>query len=179
MDRIAPIITTRRTITPDEFTAIVRGDLIPHLVEGPVVELLRKVGLGAFGDVVWSDAHRRGYLVLPIGSHHISTRDGLAWLWRWWCLIAERPEIVIGPMPNEALYQLRVDTSPAGVSMPFSVLGSLGKIWSEFGGVSGPWFVSRETVEVDGLDLESALGLATGILDLVNRGSGARLIKGQ
>jgi len=151
---------TRLDITPDDVLRVAGGGYVPwhaHLEEPPPAAALDAEGWAAF-----RRAKARGYPVEPPALPRAA-----ATVWGWWCLAVQRAEVVVRDDARNGAWAVRLDLSPAGLCFTPMALVPIGQAMGATGREEDGWFVSPETCEVDGLDLETAMGLAEALLGVV------------
>lgn len=162
----------KRRITAAEVIKINRGEIVPGLNHNdPRVQNIQHCILNNPGRLAFGEALRQGYLFLnrPIYPDGIDTK--LNSLWDWWCTAAEHPRIVMSTLALSDGVRIRCDISTTRKYWALQDFGSMARL---FDGVmtldDQGWLFTRDELEVDGLEMEDAVGIARGLVDITTAG---------
>lgn len=163
-----------RPITPEELLAVLHRQPVPGLNEHhPIVAAIRRCTLGNAARQAFTEARARGYLLLIRGSYGTFTQANtkanhaeghLLSIWGWWCLATRQPEIVVD-RPRSGGVRLRCDLAPTGRTWPLHAFPSIARLVGDLVPIEpGGWLFSPDLLEIDGLDLDSAVGVARALV---------------
>lgn len=164
-----------RPITPDELLALHYRRDVPGLNDDdPIVQAIRRCTLGNSARLAFTEARDRGYLLLIRGSYATFTganqqadhEEGhLLCIWSWWCLATKHPEIVVDRPHSAVSVRLRCDLATTGRTWPLHAFAAIAQL---VGGLvpveAGGWLFTEDVLELDGLDQESATGVARALV---------------
>lgn len=170
---VAPQWHTRR-LTAAEVIRLWQGDPVPGVnPRDPRVRAIRRCIVGNIGRTAFAVARHSGYLYLNRAQHHDDDGDPdrLRALWGWWCAGAGHPEVVLERGRGSDAVRVRCDLSPTGRVWNMAAFGTVARLLAPHRGHPGAgWLFTADVLEVDGLDMESGISIARGLVDLGTAG---------
>lgn len=130
----------------------------------PVVHQLRHAALGNLGRLKIQESVQKRYLWLRRDHTDTSWHRSTENVWRWWCVATSQAEVVVYAAADEC--RVRVDLSTMDAMWHLHALPVLGRMIASCEMGTG-FIISEDTVEVDGLDDQAALGLAHDVIELL------------
>lgn len=172
---MVPLVEPRwsaRRLSAAEVLALARGEDAPGIDRGdPRVRSIRRCTIENIARSALSEARRTGYLSVRHYRCDPETNDGLTMLCYWWCAAAGPPSIVMEIMPATDAVRIRCDLSPTGGTWDFVAFAQIARLISPLhASAPGGWLFTDDVLEVDGLDMESAISVARGLVDLGTAG---------
>jgi hypothetical protein len=162
-----------RRISAAEVVCLWQREDVPGLDPAdPRVQAIRHCTLSTIGRQSFADARRTGYLFVGLPSHEQEASTRLETLWGWWCAAAGHPEITLSTARHTDAVRLRCDLAPTGRSWGYDAFRTIGRLLYQQQPVGrAGWLFTEQELQVDGLEMEDAIGLAR---DLVVIASGGR-----
>lgn len=154
-----------RQLTGAEIVSLATGRSVPGLnPDHPVVQAIQSASLTSLARSHLNDAREKGYLWLWRNHTDCSWHGSAEFVWGWWCAAMRRAEIVV--TGEQERCEVRVDLAPMEANWSLHALPAIGMRLAEC--EMGEGFVlSQDTLQIDGLDAQSALGLVRGVVELL------------
>lgn len=154
-----------RQLTGAEIVSLATG----RPVEGvdprhPVVQAIQAASLTSLARSHLNDAREKGYLWLWRNHADCSWHGPAEFVWGWWCAAMRRAEIVV--IGQQERCEVRVDLGPLEANWSLHALPAIGRILAACEMGEG-FLLSQDTLQIDGLDAQSALGLVREVVQLL------------
>jgi hypothetical protein len=161
-----------RRITAAEVLRISRGEPVPGVnTQDPRVQSIRRCRLTNVARMALSEALRCGYLYVQLTLYEPQVAHNLRTLWGWWCAAAGHPEIVLSRTRGSDGARIRCDLSPTGRDWGFEAFPVMARLLGEQHPVDrASWLFTQDELQVDGLEMEEAITVARGLVDVATMG---------
>jgi hypothetical protein len=162
----------RRRITAAEVLQLWRGEAVPGVSDADLrVQSIRRCRLTNIARMALSDALRCGYLYVQLTLYDPNVAHNLRTLWGWWCAAAGHPEIVMSTTRGTDGARIRCDLSPTGRDWDFDAFRSMARLLGDQHPVDrASWLFTQDELQVDGLEMEEAITVAQGLVDVATAG---------
>jgi len=162
----------RRRISAKEVLALSRGGRVPGVAEAdPRVRAIRGLRLDNPARMDLAEALRAGYLFVNVRVPEAAIAAHLEQLWGWWCAAAGHPEIVLGTDRVSDAARIRCDLSSSEGRWDFAAWRTIGRMLSQLAAVDrADWLFTPEELRLDGLEMEEAIAIARGLVDVTTAG---------
>jgi hypothetical protein len=149
-----------------------RGEDVPGVsTADPRIESIRHCRLTNVARMALSEALRSGYLSVQHTLYDSDVAHNLTTLWGWWCAAAGHPEIVISTTRGSDAVRVRCDLSPTGRDWGFDAFRTMARLLGEQQPIDrAGWLFTQDELQVDGLEMEEAITIARGLVDLTTAG---------
>jgi hypothetical protein len=118
-----------------------------------------------------AEALRAGYLYVNLELYHDGAAQRLETLWGWWYAAAGHPEIVLRTARGTDAVRVHCDLSPTGREWGFDAFRTIAPLLGDQHAVDrASWLFTPDELQLDGLEMEEAITVARGLVDVATAG---------